>query len=354
MTGERAFFLILFVTVLAGCRGGVRSDALKGMDDGSPETVEMEVKSKAPGKDAGAIHAPPDSDEKCMTEFLKLEAKRRANEMAMEPVFRKAVLNELLVELITEVSSLNSPNQFKTVSEVAGSYWKKLEPLRPETSEDDLKIMENVIKRRMEAYFSCMAVASGDSSFCKVMDEPQALHHQNSCRWLYAIYTQIVAQAVKKGKECAAVMQNSGIGTPATAAAFCYAVAGRRGDKCPWEETSLEGAYCRAAAGRGTSLACKKVKLEERTNNRECCEMFEWRFMSATGSSATAYDIPEIGALSGDTEGCRKALQWGLFENLAPLFNVESFQGAKTDLSQLFGEFTCPLVIYWTQREPPL
>jgi hypothetical protein len=64
--------------------------------------------------------------------------------------------------------------------------------------------------------------------------------------------------------------------------------------------------------------------------------------------------FPEVGALSGDAGGCDRALVWGLFAAVAPLFGVQTVEGKATPPTE--GEprpEPCRFRIEWSYEKVP-
>jgi hypothetical protein len=215
-------------------------------------------------------------------------------------------------------------------------------------SEDDARLIGNVVKARVEGYATCMAVAQKSAAWCRFVESGRK-DDVNKCLLTYDFLILIYGDAVKGGKSCKAAMKGAGVLGKEEGVAFCDAVVAARPEACPLDEKTPQGAYCRVAASRGKLGYCKKVEGNWNEKQEACCNIFAWRFSGLFSGKSQSMGIPEAGALGGESAGCMNALRWGLFENLAPLFGVEfPFEPAAKD--ELFGEIFCPIEIHWSGR----
>jgi len=307
--------------------------------------------SDAAAGDAGAEAGEADSGKICFADNMKLEADRRSVEFKLEPIMARLRQIQVLMEIIDEVAGTALCKKTFTLKPILDNAWERLESVPAGFAKDELAHLENIINSRAQAYLTCMAVAERNAGLCDLAKDTTA-GQKDGCHVTYAVYALIAERAVKKGEPCAEVMKDPGVRLPEGTAQACEAIVGQKPELCPWEEGSARQAYCRAAATRSAAAACAAGAWTPKPHDLACCGKFKWRFASVLNPASTSYNIPEVGALSGETEGCLNALRWGLFEDLAPVFKVENLPTPVIDPGPTYGEYLCPLEIFWSANEP--
>jgi len=343
----RAACMLAPLFILAGC--GNPATVVKGSADGSEGAARADA--AAPEAQAPAPNEAP--SQKCLAENYKLEAARRWKEVQLEPLFMEAGLHSRMASLMNAVTETAAGKKFDIVDGQIAKIWQELKSFRPGTSDSDLELMKNVARRRIIAYSACRAMASRDPSWCAGL-EIYSKDSAASCYWNYATFAIIGDEAILKGKSCEEACGSfSGIALSELLSA-CNAVKEKKPGLCPWDETSTSGAFCRAAAQRAGGNDCQKIAGEDRVRDAACCEHYAWRFANVSSGHADPYVIPEGGALAGDEKGCMNALSWGLMDDLGALFGLEVPEKSAGEFGDsIYGDYLCPMVIYWSQREPP-
>jgi len=288
--------------------------------------------------------------QKCMAENLKIEAQRRLEETQTEPLFLKAGLHSLSVSLLNSVSQAVSSKKFDDLPGIVQKIWNDMKKFRPSTSSDDMELLKNIVTQRASAYASCMSVATRDISWCESI-EKLSKNHSNNCSVLYALFVVIAQEAILNGKICEEVSNNFNRIPSNILVETCNAIKEEKPDRCPWKETENAGLVCRAVASRGISNHCSKLNDEKTI---KCCELLAWRFMNIISGHAEPYIIPEAGALQKDDKGCMRSLHWGIMKDTAGLFELETDEEkVKESYKNMYGEYLCPMIVYWSGKEPP-
>jgi hypothetical protein len=341
----RIFCLLLPMAVPVGC--GKPSAVAKALTDAAAEagTADMAAPETPPP-------APP--EQKCLAENYKLEAARRWKEVQLEPLFIEAGLHARLAALLGAVTEAAAGRKFDTLPGKVTKIWEEMKRFRTATSDSDLEMMKNIVKIRVGAYASCMAIASRDASWCA---RPETLSQDfgPTCNGGYVYLVIIGKEAIGKGKSCEEAAGNFHAYPRDEILAVCRAIKDQKPALCPEGETTPPGILCRAAATRATTHICENIASDRHERDVSCCELFSWRFANIVSGIADPYIIPEAGALSGDKKGCMRGLAWGLMEDLGPLFGFDAPKdAASTPENNLFGDYLCPMIVQWSQREPPL
>lgn len=351
----------IFICLAIGCAATVACDVKKSMikKQGGEKKAEdrKEVKPQITD-DALAkveITAPPEpgDEERCMGKFLKEEAARRAKEGMLEPLLIKARVHGILVDFIDSLVRTAGEKSFMKAEKLAADYRQRIEMAGGGASKDELKAIQNVVKVRLSAYASCMSVASRNTSWCRSVEKIWSDGAQD-CYKSYAFYALIASEVIGKRKTCEEAFKKFPAFKQKEILAVCEALSNEKPGLCPWEDMSKGNIFCRSAATRGRTHICKKATFDEPELEYDCCEKFGWRFANVASGSASAYDIPETGALSGDEEGCARAMTWGLMEDLGLYFDLkipDEIEKNKHDIS--YENYLCPLIIYWTHRKVP-
>jgi len=346
MTAAR---LCLAALLLAGCKGGKAAGGPDGAAEDDPEhdlsvdqgDAESFPEGSAEDKNHGTY----------IQEIAQLEAKRIKAGEALAMTRSRLKLHGLLLELVDDLAGIGPSGNFRKAAEVNKKALARIKETRQGTGDDVLDVLNNIARRHMEAYASCMTVAKGDPSWCDVVEKTWD-GAGASCDVIYDLYVLIMGKAFIENKPCSKVMAEARTLKGEEGVKFCEALVRGDPDACPWDEAEPRGAYCAAAALKGNIRACGKVKIGWEEKKKRCCEIFAWR-MSWLPSGSGEIEIPEAGALKGDQAGCMNALRWGLFESLASAFDVP-LEGDHPAAAELGGEFLCPVLIYWTEREMTL
>jgi hypothetical protein len=331
--GIRPIILLHVFLVASGCRPGGGGETVVPPDAAAPDGVPPDAAA-----DAGKI---------CFADNMKLEADRRSVEVKLEPVMARLRQIQILMETIDEVAAAALAGKAFTLKPVLENAWERLEPVRAGFAQDELSHMSNIINSRAQAYLTCKAVAERNADICDLAKDATE-GQKDGCHATYAVYALIAERAVKKGEPCAEALKDPKVRLPEGTVKVCEAIVQQKPELCPWKEDAASQAYCRAAATRSPSAACAPGAWTPKPRDLACCGKFKWRFASVLNPASISYNIPEIGALSGETEGCLNALRWGLFEDLAPVFKVEDLP----DTGPTHGEYLCPLEIFWSANEP--
>ncbi len=334
------------VSLVASCR--TRS-AVVIFDSGiSPDgSGESAPQGAATGKPDAALTA-GESQEKCLGNFLHLEAHRRKVERALIPLYREAQRRATLMKVIDFSAAEATTSKFKLILDRLSEITSGI------LNQSEIELVTNIVRNRLSAFASCLSLATKSDKWCAELG--RAWQEESlDCYINYGIYVLVAGEVISGKKSCREAMQRlEAFGDDDIKIPFCEALAGAKPELCPGEESSTLNVLCRSAATRGATHICRQGKFgDSYERNYRCCELFGWRFGSVVSGSADAYVIPERGALSGDTKGCHRALRWGLFADLVPVFGYEI--PAPTDQSSPY-EYTrylCPQVIYWSLEEPP-
>ena len=316
--------------------------------------TKPEVKDAAfeSGKEAEKPHRAP--GERCFGDFLIAEAKRRKKERSLDPFFAEARRISLMIGVIDFTAKAAEERKYDGVSQGLSHYFESLKSLRPDMAEDEIGLVENIVSRRLGAYAACMAAASRDSSYCADLEKAWK-ESAEDCYLNYEFNVLIAQHAVINKESCTDIAKKHGPYKDAMQGQFtpvCEAVVKEKPELCPGDETSAPGAYCRIAASRARSSICEKVDFDDTEIGYRCCETFGWRFSRVVVGKESSYIIPELGALSGDTKGCERALEWGLMEDLGVIFKADMPKELQKE-PELWGEYLCPLIIYWSSLDPP-
>ena len=296
--------------------------------------------------DAGKPETDP--KQRCMANFLKVEAARREDERLLEPAFLKVKLHAALAALLDSVVMDAKARGFKTAEKNA------IGIVEGRVNAQVASLIKNILKERLAAYASCMAVASRDATWCGAAGEAWD-DVGPACARNFGIYVLIVQEVIPGKKSCGEALSKVKDLEGDEPRAFCEALSQQKPELCPWESLSVGNVLCQSAAARGTTTICSEGKFDVDFPARDeaCCEQFGWRFANVVGLGAEAYIIPEVGAISGDAEGCARALRWGLMEDLGPEFDLGVPLPKGTDPAGKFGHYLCPHTIYWSSLEPP-
>jgi len=343
-------YLFLGALVMAGCRGGVGAPdgPDEALDDGSAPDPAVDPADVEP------LSGGPDEEPKKGTyiqDIAKLEAGRAGAGEALAQALSKLALQGLLLELVEDLAAVGPSGSFKKAAGINKKMLARMKETRKGTGDDVLDLLNNVARRNLEAYGSCMAVAKGDPAWCDGLEKTWE-GAGASCGAIYDLHVLVMGKAFIKNQPCSKAMAGARSLEGEVGVKFCEAVIRQDEDACPADDSEPLGAYCAAAARKGNIRACSKVKIGWGDKQKRCCEIFAWR-MSWMPAGSSEVEIPEAGALKGDEAGCMNALRWGLFESLAPVFEVP-LEGEHPAAGELYGEFLCPVLVYWTQREMTL
>jgi hypothetical protein len=297
-----------------------------------------------PLPDAGKPEAA--SEQRCMANSLTVEAARRENERLLEPAFltlkRHAAFSAMIDSVVVDAKA----RAFKLAEKNA------VKIVEGRVNTQVMSMIKNVLKERLAAYASCAAVASKDAAWCTAAGEAWD-DVGPACARNFGIYVLIAQKVIAGKKTCGEALSKVKALEGEETRAFCEALSQQKPELCPWESLSIGNVLCQSAAARGTTSICSKGKFDVPERDEACCEQFGWRFANVAGSGAEAYVIPEAGAISGDAEGCARALRWGMLEDLGPSFDLDVPQPKGSDPAGKFGHYLCPHTIYWSSLEPP-
>jgi hypothetical protein len=331
----------LFVT---GCRGGKPAvEAVESPEDGAQDAAVDPRDAGSPGDEHGGGKSVT-----YVQDIAKLEMERVESGEALATTLSQWKLYGLLLDLVDDLSAAGPSGSFRKAADINMKALARLKEVRQGVGDDTLDMLNNVARRNLEAYASCMTVAKGDPSWCDTVEKAWK-GSGRSCDVLYDIHVLIMGRAYVKNQPCGKVMAEARTMKGEEGVQLCEAVVRRDSDLCPWDESDPRGAYCAAAASKGNIKACDKVKIGWEEKKKRCCEIFAWR-MSWMPSGLDGTAVPEAGALKGNEAGCMNALRWGLFESLALAFGVP-LEGDHPAVEELNGEFLCPVLVYWTERE---
>jgi hypothetical protein len=340
--------LVLSATFLlaGGCRGGGETGEVKPKPP--RDAAAGEPADDAQGAGGGAASQEAGAQKVCPADMARREADLKRREERMAEVLRKIKLGPVLLDFVDEVAAAAGKKDLERLEAITLEYWGYLKQLREGVSEDDARLIGNVVKARVEGYTTCMAVAEKSAAWCSFVESGRKTG-VNKCLATYDVFVLAYGGAVKGGKPCKAAMKGARTMGKEESVAFCDAIVAAQPEKCPWGEKTPQGAYCRAAASRGKLGYCKKVEGSWSEKQETCCNLFAWRFSGLFSGKSQSMGIPEAEAVRGESAGCMNALKWGLFENLASLFGVEfPFEPAAKE--ELFGEILCPMEIHWSGR----
>jgi hypothetical protein len=338
--------LCLGVLLVEGCRSGKPQDGPGGAaedvqeQDGALDPADSEPPEQDPG--AGETHGT------YLQDIARIEAGRVEAGEALALALSRLKSHGILLDLVKDLSAVGPSRSFKKAGGINESALGRMKETRKGTGDDVLELLNNVARRNLEAYASCMAVAKGDPSWCDAAEKTWK-GSGTDCGIVYDIYLLIMGKAYTQTRPCSKIMTEARTMKGEEGVRLCEALVGGDPDACPWDQADPRGAYCAAAAIKGNIRACDKVKIGWEEKKKRCCEIFAWR-MSWLPSGSGEIEIPEAGALKGNEAGCLNALRWGLFESLAPLFDVP-LEGDHPSFGELGGEFLCPVLVYWTERD---
>jgi hypothetical protein len=336
--------LTLLLVVSSSCKGrpaGPVTDAVGPQDAPGSPGDPLAVEEPADAQPAVS------SDERCMSSFLHGEADRREAERKLVPVYLKAKRHSIFMDLIEACSADAAEGRFDLARTHA------LDMAKGTVGEQDMSLIDNVLKMRLTAFASCMSLASKSDSWCvgvgKAWSESSLECYKN-----YTIFVLIAGEVIAGKKSCADVMKKLKVYEDEVKMPFCEALSRSKPELCPGEELSFGNVMCQSAASRGTTNICKKGNFAD-TFDRDyhCCELLGWRFANVVDGTADGYVIPELGALSGDAKGCGRALTWGLVGDLGPVFDLEVPAPPGGAAVNLYSHYICPLSITWSMEEPP-
>ena len=155
---------------------------------GDPETAAVE-------EPIAAEAVQEESKQRCLGEFLGVEAKRRGKERELEPVYVEARHQGMLIDLIDLVTERAEEGKYdgteEAIEELTGGV----------VSEQELSEIKNVVKNRLTAHGSCAAVAARDDSACKALTS-EWKDGGLICYMVYGIYGLMAREVLIGEKTC--------------------------------------------------------------------------------------------------------------------------------------------------------
>lgn len=310
-------------------------------DAQAPPPAAEEPAAEVPKQSCGADHQKEDSRS-------MLEAEK------MRPVLAKVMTQAALPGILDAIPDAARRKAFPELGGVMEQQIKIIERVDPGLAGVVRPVLAKAVRVRVGAYATCMSLAEDDISWCTEQDASWEGERQ-ACQVMHTVHRRIGLGVIRKGGDCAGVMEGSPEVYGIDAAGWvevCEAFRDMKPEGCPPGLDTGVAAMCRAAAARSGHEHCK---IEEGVHSalwEPCCSKFAYRLGAVGSGKADPGLIPEQGALSGDRDGCERALVWGLFVDLAGLFGIEGvgespLQASDTD------DYLCRFQVYHSPQELP-
>ncbi len=229
--------------------------------------------------------------------------------------------------------------------------WERFETLSPAGLDfRDMAFLEVKGRQRLGGYARCKVLASGDPTWCDVLDTmwPGDTAH---CKAVASLWYLVGKRVIRDGESCSSVVGEASWHFEFLedhGPALCTAIADARPDLCPEFFDGTPGApICEVAASRDGAGICRE-RGEKHEWWKACCERFASRFRAFVDPGATSGTSPELGAVSGDEKGCARALQGGLVQDLGFLLGIAGHaRPDDTDAALKGGEAACRPLVPW-------
>ena len=215
-------------------------------------------------------------------------------------------------------------------------------------------ILERIVRARAGAYATCMGLAQDDISWCTAQDEAWE-GERAACQVMHTVHTRIGVEAARSGKDCKDAMAGTEgvIGlTEADWVAMCQAVKDGKPGDCPDSIDQKVATMCKAAAKRDGREPCKAFAEGHSPIWEPCCIKFAYRLSGVIHGKSPGVNLPELGALSGDTLGCERALEWGLFLDSAAHFGVADMPPSPAG-ENVTDDYLCRFQVYHSEGVLP-
>jgi hypothetical protein len=220
--------------------------------------------------------------------------------------------------------------------------WDQILLIDPDTPASEQSELYNLSVFRASGYVRCAVLVNRDPSLCETLDGLLS-EETRKCRAVTALWVIVADEVMRQGRDCSEVVDSqvwSFENLEDHGSAFCGAISNGKPDQCPAEFDGTPGSpLCTVAAARGAPDACRS---EEHRPPwwQECCEEFGRRFAAFVDPAASPGTSPELGAISGDAQGCLRALRAGLLADVGSLFGLTGAEGS-------YGNGECRPVIPW-------
>jgi hypothetical protein len=339
--------ILAAIVVLMACRsktpsGQTTMDEAEEIEKPAPETASVE--SPVSGDDP---------EKQCGGTMAKDAASERGRLAALEEPFLESKRSELMISHIEALREAASSRDLQKISGIVSDTYSRMPPLVPETNATHEKLLSATAAVRIHGYATCMSIAEDDPGWCDGIDD----HYSggpDTCRLVFTIYRRIANDAYIQKKSCAEAMEAGpeirGIGKEALVAG-CQAITEFDAQKCPFSPNTKMAALCSGLADRSGLTGCGSQDDQDEKWT-ECCRKLSYHLGLAMNGNSHPRFSPETGALGGDAGGCDRALAWGLFEDLGPLFGIVGMTPA---LYEKYGpgDYTCSYEVQWTTQAVP-
>jgi len=342
MTPTREATLIIAFSVLAlGCKEPARAVP-------PPEKKTVEEPPPPPEE----TPPPPEQKKTCGQDHVKSFVRLKEEAVAMQPLLGRLMADSTYLDFVEAVRDAARRRAFGEIPAAIDTAVKDLAHLNRVGNVS--LVLERSVQARVGGYATCMSLAEDDASWCTSLDEEWS-GERAACQVMHTAFTRIAVKAVREGGDCATVMAGSpeviGLGEDQWIA-MCQAVKDRDPEKCPQGVDPKADAMCKGTAERDGREYCKPPEGERSEIWEQCCIEFVYRMAVVIVGKAKPSMSPEMDALSGDREGCERALVWRLLQDTAQVSGIDGAPASPIDARET-EDYVCRFQVYHSVEKLP-
>jgi hypothetical protein len=345
MTTRTGTLIIAVLVAALGCKEPARA-----VPPGPPP--ENRTVEETPPPRFVETPPPPEQKKSCGQDHVKDFVRLKEQAVAMQPLMRRLKADRIYLDFIDGIREAARRRAFGEIPGVIDAAVEELAHL--DRGGNVPLVFERSARARVGAYATCMSLADDDISWCTSLDE-EWTGERTSCQVMHAVLTRIAVRAVREGGDCATVMAGSPevIGLKEKHwVAMCQAVKDRDPEKCPSGIDDKVASMCKATAERDGREHCKALAGERSGIWEPCCLGFVYRVAVVIEGKADPSMSPEMAALSGDREGCERALAWRLVQDTAQISGIDGAPQSPVD-AQDSEDYVCRFQVYHSVEKLP-